>query len=63
MFAPKNGYFYAIDRITGKPVYAVPVRHRITWGTVTRDGVAQPDMSKAPSAEGTKNLSRLCNGR
>ena len=55
MFAPKNGYFYAIDRITGKPVYAVPVAHRITWGTVTRDGVAQPDMSKAPVREqGTK---------
>lgn len=54
MFAPKNGYFYVLDRIAGRPVYALPVAHKITWGNVTRDGVARPDTAAAPSEGGTK---------
>jgi len=33
MQAPKNGFFYVIDRMTGKPISAKPFVNGITWAT------------------------------
>jgi len=48
MFAPKNGYFYVLDRTNGKPIYALQVAHQVSWGTVTPDGVPHPNTDKYP---------------
>lgn len=48
MFAPKNGYFYVIDRTNGKPIYALKVADNVTWGTVSEDGVPHPNEADYP---------------
>ncbi len=51
MFASKNGYFYVLDRLSGKFIYAVPFSHFINWGTVGLDGRVIVDGSKYPVAD------------
>jgi alcohol dehydrogenase (cytochrome c) len=48
MLASKNGYFYVLDRDTGKCIYAMQYVHRVNWGTVDGDGTPHPDWSMAP---------------
>lgn len=51
MFAGKNGYFYVLDRISGKFIYALPYCHQINWGKVMPDGTVELDKSKFPRRE------------
>ncbi len=48
MWAGKNGYFYCLDRATGKFIYALPYAHEINWGHVDSKGRPHPDLSKYP---------------
>ncbi len=48
MFASKNGYFYVLDRVNGKFVYALQYTHQLNWGKVMPDGSVQIDKSKYP---------------
>lgn len=48
MFASKNGYFYVLDRVSGKFIYSVPFSYFINWGTMGADGRAIMDESKYP---------------
>lgn len=48
MFASKNGYFYVLDRTSGRFVYALPFAHKITWGKVRPDGGVDLDTAKFP---------------
>jgi alcohol dehydrogenase (cytochrome c) len=48
MWAGKNGYFYVLDRNTGKFIYALQYVHKLDWGKVLPDGSVQLDQSKFP---------------
>ncbi len=46
--ASKNGFFYVLDRHTGKCIYAMQYVHRVNWGKVDSDGTPHPDFSMSP---------------
>lgn len=48
MFAPKNGYFYVIDRRNGKVVYTLQVAHKVSWGKVSEDGKVTINQASIP---------------
>lgn len=48
MFASKNGYFYVLDRVTGKFIYSMPFSHKIDWGSVLPDGRVKLNADKFP---------------
>jgi alcohol dehydrogenase (cytochrome c) len=53
MFGCKNGYFYMLDRTTGKPIHALKVCDYVSWGTVSPEGVPSVNDIAIPSAQGT----------
>ncbi len=48
LVASKNGFFYVLDRTTGKCVYAIQYVHKVNWGTVDPDGTPHPDPKMFP---------------
>jgi alcohol dehydrogenase (cytochrome c) len=54
--ADRNGFFYVLDRATGKLVYAKPFVKQLTWATEVDQKTGRPTLKDgaAPTPEGTK---------
>ncbi len=53
--ADRNGFFYVLDRITGKLLMATPFVHKLTWASgIAPDGRPKMLPGSVPTVKGTK---------
>jgi len=54
--ANRNGYFYLIERTTGKFLHATPYVEQVNWATIGPDGRPQVDPAKLPGENPTERV-------